>query len=274
MLRFFVALPIAGYLMLAAYVHAIQRQMMFPAANWGGFVDLKVNPIDGSERLTLKTGDGETLAAWYRAPARQDAPVVLFFHGNGGGLEFMDVRWDDMAERGWGVLALSYRGYPGSTGKPSEAGLASDARTAYDWLRQRHPAENIVLHGFSLGTGVAVTLAAEVDARALILEAPFLSAIAMAKTQFFWLPLDLLMADPFRSDERIASVGMPVLVVHGTFDEVVPFAQGGALFERAAEPKSFLPVRGGTHGDLPFRGLGDAIEAFLSAHPAQPAGQK
>lgn len=267
MVRTLIALPLAGYVMLAAYIHTIQRQMMFPTANWSGFVEMTVTPVPGSKRLALETVDGETLAAWYRGPTEPGAPVVLFFHGNGGGLEHMGERWLDLAQRGWGVLALSYRGYPGSSGRPSEQGLAIDARTAYGWLRERHAATQIVLHGFSLGTGVAVTLATEVDAKALVLEAPFLSTLDLAREQFFWLPLDILMADTFRSDQRIADINMPVLIVHGTADEVVAFGKGEALFARAVEPKQFVAIPGGTHGDLPFRGLGAHVAGFIAALP-------
>lgn len=263
---------VAGYLMLAAYLHVIQRQMMFPAANWTGFQDMAVNPVPGSRRIALETTDGETLAAWYLAPSKPTAPVVLFFHGNGGGLEHKVARWADIAARGWGLLALSYRGYPGSTGTPSEDGLAIDARTAYQWLLERHAASRVVLHGFSLGTGVGVTLATEVDAAALILEAPFLSTVDLARDMYFWLPVDLLLVDQFRSDKRIADVRMPTLIVHGTDDEVVPFSKGKALFARAVEPKAFVTIEGGTHGDLPLRGLGDHIARFVAKHAPPSAG--
>lgn len=253
-----------AYLMFASFMYTMQRQVMFPGASFSGFVEMAGNPVPGSERVSLQTTDGETVSAWYRPARDPGAPVVLFLHGNGGGLEYMDARWEDMARRGWGILALSYRGYPGSTGTPSELGLTYDARAAYDWLRARHEAEQIVLHGFSIGTAVAVNLGVEIDAGAAVLEAPFLSAIDIANDTYFWLPLEMIMSDPFRSDQKIAAIDMPVLVVHGTNDTLISIDKGRALFDRAVDPKQFVAIEGGTHGDLPFLGLGDHVARFLA----------
>ena len=125
---------------------------------------------------------------------------------------------------------LSYRGYGGSDGKPTEDGLIADARAAYDFARATYPDAKIVLWGESLGTGVAVALAAEKDVAAVILEAPFTSTADVAFSAYPFVPVRLLMKDQFRSDERIGKVTAPVLVMHGARDRIVPFRLGEQLF--------------------------------------------
>lgn len=249
-----VGLVIVGYAGAIAYFYTIQRQGTFAGASFDGFRPAPSDPIPGATAVQLKTPDGETIAGWYRAPT-SDAKVLLFFHGNDGGLERATNRWRAIAERGAGVFAITYRGYPGSTGTPSEEGIALDARAAYDWLSERHDGANIIIHGHSLGTGVATRLAAEVDAAGLVLEAPFLSATTLAEELYPYLPVRFMMLDPFQSQERIDRVGMPVLIVHGTADQIIPISHGERLIERATTPKTFVPISNGSHVDLTERGL-------------------
>lgn len=188
-------------------------------------------------------------------------------HGKKGELERRTERWQKVRDHGAGILVFSYRGFPGSTGHPTEAGLNLDARATYDWLRKLHPAENIVLHGFSLGTGVAVTLATEVPARALILEAPFTALSDVAALRYPWIPIHLLMIDQFRSLDRINRVKMPILIAHGDQDPTVPYAQGEELLAQANEPKTFISMTGSDHNSLVRDGLYEQIWPFLDALP-------
>ncbi len=143
--------------------------------------------------LHLATPDGNTLVNWY-APAKRGQPTLLYFHGNGGGVGIRSQRMDDLQRRGYGVAMLSYRGYSGSTGSPSETTIIADARLAYDDLRQRGvPASDIVLFGESLGTGVATQPAARVPVAGLILDSPYTSLRDLAQGQFPWLPVDLML---------------------------------------------------------------------------------
>ena len=139
-----------------------------------------------------------------------------------------------------GVVALSYRGYGGSTGSPSETGLIADAQAAYAFATARMPPERIVVWGELLGTGVAVALASTHRVGRLVLESPFTSAADVGARVYWYLPVQLLMKDPFRSDERIGKVTAPLLVLHGARDNVVPIALGERLFARANEPKRFV----------------------------------
>ncbi len=220
--------------------------------------------IPGSTRVAIPTADGETLAGWYLPPRDKDGPVFLFLHGKSGGLERKKLRWQQIAEHGAGVLALSYRGYPGSTGSPSEEGLYEDARAAFNWLAKRHGPDQIVVHGLSLGTGVAAKLATEVDAQALILEAPYTAIVDVAGERHPYLPVGLLLWDQFPTRDFIGDVKMPVLIAHGNEDTVVPFEHSKRLFELAPEPKKLLKMPGSDHNSLVRDGLYPHIWRFLA----------
>jgi len=253
-----VGVVVAGFVAyagLAGSMYTMQRQLLFNTRDTVGLSEPGALAIAGSERVAIKTPDGETLAGWYLAP-QPDHAVFLFLHGKGGGLHRKKWRWKRIREHGEGVLAISYRGYPGSTGKPSEQGLMIDGRAAYDWLIAKgHTPENIVLHGLSLGTGVAAKLAGEVPAMALILEAPYTAVADVAAERYPWLPVRYLMWDQFLTRERISAIKMPLLIAHGTRDTVVPYAQGARLFQLAPEPKVLARMEGSDHSTLTRDGL-------------------
>lgn len=221
----------------------------------------------GTQAVRIATEDGESLVAWYRAP-QQGQPVFLFFDGNGGRPQIWGGRWRRIAESGAGFLAVCYRGYSGSTGRPSERGLHLDARAGYDWLiAHNYQPRDIVIHGFSLGSGVAVRLAAERPARALVLEAPFTGVDDVAAARFS-SAARLLIRDSYRTRNWIGAVDMPVLIVHGDADSVIPFTQGQRLYALANQPKQFVRMEGPDHGTLVRDGIYPHIAAFLAVHPA------
>ncbi len=159
---------------------------------------------------------------------------------------------------------VAYRGYSGSTGRPSEPGLHADARAAYAWLiAEGVAAGDIVIHGFSLGAGPATRLAAERDARALVLEAPFTSLDDLAGDLAPLVPWRWVLRSRFANRDWIGAVDEPVLVAHGDADTVIPFSHGERLFALADEPKRFVRMRGSDHATLTRDGLYDQIWAFL-----------
>jgi uncharacterized protein len=203
--------------------------------------------LTGVTEVTLPTPDGETLVAWY-TPAPENGQIqgpggpltVLYFHGNGAGLADRAIRIRLLREAGHGVLMLAYRGYAGSTGQPSEAANVSDARMAYEWVRAKGVgADRIVVFGESLGTGVAVQVAASKPVAAVILDSPFTSLVDVAATHFPFLPVSLLLRDRYVSTEYVGQINAPLLIVHGEKDRVVPFVLGQKLFAAAREPKTF-----------------------------------
>jgi uncharacterized protein len=163
----------------------------------------------------------------WHVPPREGRPVFLYFHGNGGSLRWREERFRMLIADGGGLIALSYRGYGGSSGRPTEKGLVEDADTAYAFAVAQYPAERIVLWGESIGSAVALALAAE-KVGCLVLEAPFTSAIDVGARHYWFLPVRLFMKDQFRSDLRASKVTAPVLVVHGENDAIVPMTLGQA----------------------------------------------
>lgn len=198
--------------------------------------------LTGVARLSLPTPDGETLVLWL-SPPEGDRPTILFLHGNAGEIADRADRFAFYQARGFGVAFLSWRGYGGSTGSPSEAGLLTDAKAAYDHLRGLGIApDRIILVGESLGTGPAVITAAANPVAAVVLEAPYSAAVDIARQAYPWLPVGLLMKDQFRSRDHIAAINAPLLVLHGEADRVIPQGFGRRLFDAAKDPKTFLSL--------------------------------
>jgi fermentation-respiration switch protein FrsA (DUF1100 family) len=262
MVKWLIITLLVGYGAIVTLAYFAQRSLMYfpertrtaPAA--AGFPQ--------AEEVELTTSDGERVIAWH-VPPRGERPVVLYFHGNGGSLKWRAERFARIVDDGTGLLALSYRGYGGSTGRPSEAGLLRDAEAAYAFVMGRYPAERLALYGESLGTGVAVALAAEHKVGKVILEAPFTSAVDIGAAAYPFLPVRLLMHDTFRSDERIAKVTAPVLVLHGARDTIVPISHGERVYALITSPKKFVRFAEGYHGDLDQYGAQAAVRDFLAA---------
>lgn len=247
------------YLAALAYLFLFQRSFVFHPG--GELAAPAALGLDTVETVGLRSGDGTDLAGWF-APPSPDRPVVLYFAGNAGNISDRADRFKDVVSSGFGLLAMSYRGYPGSGGSPSEADLFSDGLESFDWLTKLgHP---VLVHGESLGSGVAAYVAAERPALALILEAPFTATLDIAAATYPWVPVSLLMRDPFLSREHIKRVEAPVLIVHGSADELIPVEHGRRLFEEANEPKQLEIIEGGGHGDLWERGLWRLVLAFLA----------
>lgn len=256
-------IALIAYAGVCAALFLMQRSMMYVPDRTR--VPVPQTAGTSFQELELKTADGERLVAWAVDP-QPGKPIILYFHGNGGNFAYGRVeKFRQLTADGAGLLALSYRGYGGSTGSPTEAGLHLDADAAYEAAVARYGAERLVGYGESLGTGVMTQLATRRPLKAVVLEAPFLSTVAVAKKLFGWLPVSLLMRDQFRSDLAIANIHAPLLVIHGNRDEVIPHEQGRALFELAQTPKQFLAVPGGRHNDLTDFGVLTKARDFLHA---------
>ncbi len=222
--------------------------------------------LAGFSRVAVPTPDGLRLVAW-QAPAREDRPVIVYLQGNAEGLAARYERFRLFHHSGFGVLGLGYRGFSGSPGTPSEVGLAIDAEAAVGFLEAAGvQASRIVVYGESLGTGLAIRLAAEGRAAAVILESPFTSAVDVARRTYWFLPVSLLMKDQFRSIALAPRVTIPAFVFHGTADQVVPFAQGEAIHAALGGPKAFHAIAGGTHVAPLTEPLWDLIEGFIKRY--------
>jgi uncharacterized protein len=227
--------------------------------------------LQGVEIVTLEANDGARLVAWY-APAAPGKPTFLYFHGNAGGLITRSDRIRRFADAGYGVFMPSYRGYSGSTGSPSETAIISDATLAYNHLLSRGVApQNIVLYGESLGTGVAVRIGAEHQVAAVVLDSPYTSLVDIAKTIYRIVPVETFMVDRFDSMAHIGQVHVPLLVMHGRNDVVIPLKFSEALFEAANNPKERVVVEGAGHTDIYYHGAFATLRRFVDAHTGRAA---
>jgi fermentation-respiration switch protein FrsA (DUF1100 family) len=252
----------AGYLAGLVLLYVKQRDMLFPIPTTERKAPAAAGFPEAEEHI-LTTSDGEKVIVWH-VPAKPGRPVVLFFPGNGDFLAGRVSRFKGIIADGTGLVALSYRGYAGSTGAPSEQGLLRDASAAYAFATERYDAARIVAWGFSLGTGVAVAVASEHPVGKLILEAPYTSTVDVAASLFRFVPIRLLMRDRFHSDERIAGVAVPLLIMHGTNDPAIPIAFGEQLFALAREPKKLVRFPGGGHENLDDFGASEIARQFVN----------
>ena len=244
-----------GVLAVIGTVYANQDGMIFPAPT-------APTPVGSAtaDSVEIETPDGERLAALWHAPMDGE-PAILFLHGNATAIANLEPMIDDLAAAGFGVLAPAWRGYPGSTGAPSEAGLLIDAEAAYDFVATRTDGA-IAVYGQSLGSGPAVHLATVREPVALVLEAPYDSVLAVARRRMPFLPVAWMLRHPFRSDQRIGRVTAPILIVHGDNDAVIPDTHGRALHALAPDGARFVTFPGANHFDINARSR-ETVVAFI-----------
>lgn len=208
-----------------------------------------------SEDVWLQTPDGIKLHAWY-LPAREDRGTLVFFHGNAGNISGRVFKAEGWVKRGISVLLVDYRGYGKSEGTiRRQEDVMTDALAALNWVQdvRRVPAWKILLYGESLGTYPAIRLAAEERVAALILECPFTSFVDLGKKHYPFVPSAMISGFAFPNAEHIAKIKAPVFIMHGTEDEICPYAMAEELFEKAPSPKEFFTVADGMHNDLPVK---------------------
>jgi uncharacterized protein len=255
---------------LLALVWSQQRRLIyFPSQ---GPIPSATTILPTGKDVVLETEDGIHLAAWYFPAGSGRRPVVVVFNGNAG------YRWlrADLAvalnRNGLSVLLFDYRGYGGNPGRPSEKGLAADARAALAWVARQPDVDpnRIAYFGESLGAAVAIELAVQRPPAALVLRSPFTSLADVGVVHYPWLPVRQLLIDRYPSIDRIASVKAPVLVIAGDRDDIVPAALSKRLYDAASEPKRYVLIPGVGHND---QGLVDGREmigdvvAFLEGTP-------
>src|SRR5262249_52312168 len=212
----------------------------------------------------LDGSGGAKLIAWY-LPARRGKPTLLYFTGNSGSAANRARKIEAIAASGYGVFMLNYRRFGGSQGWPTEANNIADAVGAHEYLQKELGVapRNIVAYGESLGTGVATRLALQRPVKALVLEAPFTSVVDVGRQVWWFLPLRLVMTDQYRTIDRIGSVKVPLLIVHGARDSLIPVNHARAVYATANEPKTLAILRRGDHNNLYDHGAWAKVEAFL-----------
>lgn len=273
------ALILAGILSILSYAGAMiwlvtqETRIVFDAGRPLG--DLR--PAPPFEEVTPAQAQGPRQRLWIMRTAVDSAahPWVLYLHGNASNVaaRLNILHCERLRALGLNVLAAEYRGFGGMDGVPTEAGLDTDARSAYEYLRQQLHADprRIIVYGWSLGSAVAVDLVSHVDKAAVILEGAPASLVAIGERRYPYFPIRRLIRNPFESIRKIDKIGAPVLFLHSPEDAVIPFLEGRRLFEAAPQPKQFVEVGGGhvyaSERDPRFF---PAIRAFLQAHRLLP----
>ncbi len=226
--------------------------------------DIEAVRVPGLQALRLRTEDGLDLLAWWLPPASATRPVLLYFHGNGGNLGDRADRLRFFARSGYGVLMPEYPGYGGNPGQASERSIFGTATAALTLLGSLALDDRrVVVYGESLGTGVAAFATAGRRFGGGMLESPFTSVTALARERYWFLPVGLLVRDPFDTLGRIGRLETRLLVAIGERDDVVPPRMARAVFAAAPEPKRLWTAPEAGHENLAQFGLLDAVTRFL-----------
>ena len=226
------AVVVAGWLLMG-WFSRFQRQVIFPGPE-GVTPELLHQAARqvGATELEIPTPDGERLYGWHRR-AVETGPlrVVLYFHGNASSVLGQIDLQNLLVSQGWDFVEIHYRGYPGSTGVPSEAAVREDARAAWQFVTEVLGARSsrVAIHGRSLGGGVAAQLAAAVDPAALVMESTFTSIADLANEQYRFIPVGRFLEHPFLTRDVAPRVSCPVLVAHGTHDSLIDVKHGKTL---------------------------------------------
>ena len=236
-----------------------------------------LRPAAPFDQVEFSRQDGNRQFAWIMRQPDPDAPWVLYFHGNRANVASRGniVRYEGLRSAGLNVLAPEYRGFGGLPGEPSETSVTEDGRQAYRYLRETLgiPPARIIIFGWSLGSAVAVNVAAEVPSGGVILEGAPASLVAIGERRYPWIPIRLVMRNPFESILRVGLIQAPMLFIHSPDDQIIPIEQGRRLFKAAPEPKQFVEVRGGhiDPADVDASVYFGSVRAFVRARGAMGA---
>lgn len=266
-------LVVAGYATAVVWLMFQETRLVFEAGATLG----TGRPPFAYEQIDLPRADGARQFAWIMPRGAADqSPWVLFLHGNAATIasSVNIAHYQVLRAVGLNILAPEYRGFAGLEGTPTEDGLAADARAAYDYLHitRRIPSSRIVVYGWSLGSAVAVSLAAEVDEAAVILEGAPASLADVGQQQYPLFPIGLIMRSKFESVRRIDRIRAPLLFLHSPEDVVIPIREGRRLYDAATAKKRFVEVRGG-HGhasEVDGARFVSEIAAFLQQNGLAP----
>jgi len=223
------------YFLVLVFLYFYQRNLLYHP-NENNYSEDKI--LVDIENVRIKTSDNIELLGWYHEKNLKDFKTLIFFHGNAGSLENRIHKLNHFRDMNINFLIIAWRGFSGNNGNPSEQGLYEDGKSAIDWLIKKGVSEkNLILYGESLGTGVATHLAQNKNFAGVILETPFTSMIDAAKKFYPYIPVKLLLKDKFENYKKIKNINLPILIMHGEVDQLVPFSMGKKIYEIANEPK-------------------------------------
>ena len=236
------------YVLLLIVVFFFQRNLLYHPSVDNYLKDQAINEPAEIKKVKIVTNDKINLTGWFYNRDLEKFKTILFFHGNAGSLENRTYKLDHFKNLDVNFLIIAWRGFSGNKGKPSEEGLYEDAESAVKWLNSNGVKEkNIILYGESLGTGVAVEIAQNKKYAGIILESPFTSMVDLGKKYYPFFPVSFLLKDKYESDKKINKILIPVLIIHGKVDKIVPFKMGKKIYELANHPKFFYSIEYGDH---------------------------
>ena len=251
------------YIFVLIFLYFYQRNLMYhPDENNYSGDQISVN----IENVKIVTDDEIELLGWYHKKDLEKYKTILFFHGNAGSLENRIHKLNHFQEMNVNFLIIAWRGFSGNNGTPSEKGLYEDGKSAINWLLDKGvKEENIVIYGESLGTGVATHLSQNKNFAGVILETPFTSMIDAAKTFYPFIPVGLLLKDKFENKAKIKNINVPILIMHGEADQIVPFFMGKEIYEIANKPKYSYFTNHDNHMMEYDKNLVKALNSFLKS---------
>jgi fermentation-respiration switch protein FrsA (DUF1100 family) len=268
----YVRLPLvllAAYVTAAGMLFTFQKSFIYvptvgsepPAAF--GMADVRVS--------RLHAADGASLELW-SAAAASGKPTIAFFHGNAGNLSHRAPIFRMFQDKGYGFVALEYRGYGNSSGTPSEHALYDDGRLVLDTIvEDMHvPESSVILYGESIGTGVATKLAVERQVAGLVLQSTYTSVADAARRRFFWLPIDLLLTERFSNIDKIDRVQEPLLILHGEEDDLFPVSMARAIEAKATSRVSSAYFADAGHNNISVLDIGMHLQDFVASLAVEP----
>ena len=240
-----------------------QRSLMYHPQENNYFGDkLEVN----IERVNITTTDNINLLGWFHKKDLKKFKTIVYFHGNAGKLENRIHKLNHFKDMDVNFLIIAWRGFSGNDGKPSEEGLYTDGNSTILWLKNLGLTEkDIILYGESLGTGVATEIAQNNNFAGLVLETPFTSMIEAAKNFYPYIPVALLLKDKYDNQNKIKNINIPVLVMHGEVDQIVPFWMGQTIYEMANQPKYSYFTKSDDHMMVYDEKLVFALKTFIKS---------
>lgn len=254
-------IAVLAYLMVLGILYFFQRDFQYDRS--GRLFELTETKLTNAELVTIPNKDGSSITGWYAPPAA-GKPVIIYFRGNTQSFSREHERFETWVADGYGFLSFDYRGFPASPGELNEPNVLADSLAAYDWLAAK--GVPIVLWGRSLGSGPASYVASEREAGKLLLETPFLSAVAVAADRYGFLPVSLVMHDQYRVDQWIPKVTEPVFVAHGTADSTIGVSHGERVYALAPNKAGIWIEEGAEHDGLWSAGLWERAKAFFDGN--------
>lgn len=253
-----VVVVVLGYAGLLGYIYANQRSLQYDAG--GKMFDLSETKLQHAQLVSIPSGGGSSLAAWYEPP-QAGKPLIVYYRGNALSFSREHVRYEAIEADGYGFLAFDYRGFGTTPGDITQDHVLEDGLAAFDWGKAK--GFPTVIWGRSLGSGPATYVASVRDADALWLETPFDSATAVGRDRYWYLPVDLLMSDKYPVDQWILKVTEPVFVAHGTGDKTIGVQHGQRVYDLAPNKAGIWIVPGADHDEVWAAGEWDKAKGFF-----------